>query len=415
MEKGAKMRKLLKSLVIVQIFFPLAVFAQDWPQWRGPGRDGTLNSYKAPSEWSRDLNVKWKIEVGTGHSSPIIQGSRIFQFSRQGEEEVLSCVKLESGEILWQSKYPAPYDMNPAARSHGKGPKSTPAIHQEKIFTIGINGILSCFSGRDGRRLWQREFSSLFAKTSPLYGAATSLTIENGVLIAFLGGHDDGALTGLDPDSGDLRWSWKGDGPGYASPIIVDLNGIRTIVTQSQEMIIGVEAESGKLLWSLPFETAYSQNSVTPVFRGGNLFFSGLDNGIIAVRIQTDGQAHTPEIIWRNEEVSMYMSSPVILNHLMYGFSHRKRGQLFCLDTRNGKTLWTSEGRQGENASIIGNEDLLFFLTNEAELLIVKTGGEKFEVLESYSVAESPTWAHPLILNEGILVKDELKLTFWSY
>jgi outer membrane protein assembly factor BamB len=305
--------------------------------------------------------------------------------------------------------------MNPAARSHGKGPKSTPVLYDGKVFTLGIEGVLSAFDSSVGDLVWQKDFRNQFRSTSPLYGTAMSPIIANNLLVVHVGGHDDGALAALSVDSGEVLWDWEGDGPGYASPILVDLEGVRQVVTQSQDHVIGVALDSGKLLWKLPLKTSYSQNSVTPLLHGGDLILSGLDNGVIAVHVTKQGNSWTPEISWKNEDLSMYMNSPVAVGNSIYGMSHRSRGQFFCLDGSTGISTWKSPGRQGENAAFLAAETILFVLRNDAELIIAKASKEAWEPVKQYTVASSPTWAHPVILGDKILIKDEDTLALWTW
>jgi outer membrane protein assembly factor BamB len=359
--------------------------------------------------------LKWKIDVGTGHSSPLVVGGKIYQFSRQEGNEVLRCIELDSGRLLWKRSYPAPYEMNSAARSHGKGPKSTPVLTGDKIIIFGISGILSSYSIDDGELIWQRQFADHYSKTSPLYGVAMSAAVEQDSLFVHLGGHNDGAFAAIKLETGEILWQWEGDGPGYASPVLVNIAGTRQLVTQSQELIIGLDASSGDLLWKIPFKTAYHQNSVTPAVRDGVLFFSGVNNGLFAVRLENNKDRWVTKTVWKSDEISLYMSSPVIIGDWMFGFSHRRSGQFFCLDIRDGRTLWVSEGRKGENAAVLTDKENLFFLTDDAELTLAEVTDQGFKSLRQYSVAESPTWAHPVILNSGVLIKSETSLIMWSF
>src|SRR5262249_56688003 len=158
--------------------------------------------------------------------------------------------------------------------------------------------------------------------------------------------------------------------PGYASPIIAVLGGQRQIVTQTQNNVVGLAADTGALLWKVPFQTSYDQNAVTPVVVAGTVIYSGLDNGVHAVRVVKKGTAWTADPAWETSEVSMYLSSPVADGDRLYGFSHKKRGQFFALDARTGKVLWTSEGRQGESAAVLASGPALFFLTNDGQLTV---------------------------------------------
>jgi outer membrane protein assembly factor BamB len=412
-EKAMKFRMYLKVVLWSVLVTVTAYAAPDWPQWRGPQRDGVLPSFVEPEDWPDELRLVWKQEVGVGHSSPLAVDGRVYLHARQDEREEVTCRDLATGRVLWKSDYAAPYRMNPAARSHGKGPKSTPVIHGNKLVTLGISGILSCFDTKDGRLVWQKDFSGEFGETSPLYGAAMSMMVDADRLIAHVGGHGDGALFAFEVGKGDVVWRWDGDGPGYASPIIVEVGGVRQLVTQSQDHLVGLSPGDGELLWSIPFKTAYTQNTVTPVHHGQNLIFSGLDNGVMAVRVSRGGGKWRTETVWETRDVSMYMSSPVLIGDWLFGMSHFKRGQFFCLNARTGEVQWTSDGRQGDNAALLGTDEVLFALTTNAELIVVRATSGNYDVVRSYEVADTPTWAHPVILENQILIKDESHLALW--
>ena len=392
-----------------------ALFSEDWPQWRGPRRDGALPSFQEPKAWPQKLTKKWKIPIGLGHSSPIYAAGRIYVFSRQEGSEVISSVNPDNGKMFWSQSYAAPYKMNPAAEKHGEGPKSTPVFAGGKLYTLGISGILSCLDAETGEVRWRKEFSKQFQQTSPLYGTAMSPVVDNGMLIAHVGGNDSGALIAFDADSGDVKWTWKGDGPGYASPIVAAPSGVRQVVTQTQQNVIGVDQASGELLWQIPLSTPYVQNIVTPIFFRSTLIYSGLSNGIKAAAVVRSRGAWSTREMWSNQDVSMYMSSPVLSGNLLFGFSHKNKGQFFCLEANTGETKWLGDPRQGDNAAIIQLGQRLLLLKDDGELIVAQVSVKGFEPLRRYKVADSPTWAHPLPLEKGIVIKDADSLTFWSF
>ena len=387
----------------------------DWPQWRGPNRDGAIPSSSEPKAWPEQLNRKWKIQTGIGHSSPIYAAGSIYLFSRQQNNETLAKIDPKLGKVLWTQTYAAPYRMDPAAQSHGEGPKSTPLFHEGRVYTFGISGILSCWDADSGALKWRKEFSKDYKQTSPIFGTAMSPEMDRGLLIAHIGGNDDGALTAFDAGTGGVRWQWKGDGPAYASPIVVDLSGVRQVITQSQGNILGVSAQDGKLLWKMPFTTPYVQNIVTPLVYKDTVVFSGLSNDTMAVRLVKKGDSLSPDVVWRNRSVSMYMNSPVLFGDMVFGFSQRSKGQIFCLDARSGKTLWLGEPRQGDNAATLIGANSLLTLKDDGELIVAKPSGSKFEQLRRYKVADSATWAHPLPVPGGLVIKDVSTLAFWSW
>jgi outer membrane protein assembly factor BamB len=401
----------MKSCVLLTVALDLALSTRDaraqtdWNQWRGPHRDGKVANFKAPAAWPKELTRKWKVEVGVGHSSPLIVGDAIYLHSREGEDEVIRRLALATGKEVWKDTYPAPYEMNPAARGHGKGPKSTPVYSDGRLYTFGISGILSSLDATTGNVVWRKEFSKEYKATSPLFGTAMSPLVDNGLLIAHVGGNDDGALTAFDAKTGDVRWKWTGDGPAYASPVIVNVGGTRQVVTQTQKMVVGVDETNGKLLWSLPFTTPYSQNSVTPVAAGDLIVFAGLQQPTFAVRVKKSGDTWTAEKAWETRDAIQYMNTAVLDGGKLYGMSSKQRGQMFALDAATGKMLWSDEGRVGDNAAVLDAGPVLLALTTTAEMRVYKKGESLTEVAR-YTVAESPTWATPAVQGNKIVVKD---------
>jgi outer membrane protein assembly factor BamB len=387
--------------------------AQDWNQWRGPNRDGVVAPSALPSAWPETLKPGWKLTVGVGHSSPIVVGNKVIVFARQEEREVVWCVDLVTGKVVWQDGYDARYSVNPIARAHGPGPKSTPVAANGKLYTFGISEILSCYDVNSGKRLWRRSFADQFKSTSPDFGTAASPLVDRGLLIVHAGTSGEGALTAFDAASGEVKWRWTGDGPSYVSPIAVDLGGTRQIVTQSQSAIVSVAADTGKLLWSIPFTTPYVQNIVTPLLYKDLLIFSGLDQGVMAVRAVKRGDTWVPETVWRNNDVGMYMNSPVLSGDRLLGLSHKNKGQFFCLEAGSGKTIWVGEARQGDNAAMLLAGAFAVSLTSDADLVVAKVGPGGLETVRKYKAADSPTWAHPVLVGRRLLIKDATTLALW--
>jgi outer membrane protein assembly factor BamB len=204
----------------VSIITAAPALAQTWPQWRGPQRDGQA-AVAVPSKWADKPDEIWKVTVGTGYSSPLVADGRVYLLSRQGDQETVSAIDLKTGKTLWAQRYPAPYKVHPGASAHGAGPKSTPVLHAGKLYTLGIGGTLSSFDAANGTVVWRHAFDKEFRATSPTYGAAMSPIVEGGLVIAHVGGPDQGALRAFDAATGQTKWSWTEDGPGYASPVRV--------------------------------------------------------------------------------------------------------------------------------------------------------------------------------------------------
>jgi outer membrane protein assembly factor BamB len=398
------------ALLLCSAFLSVTTAAQDWSQWRGPNRNANVSDASIPQAWPKTLKEEWRVPVGIGHSSPVVANGRIYVFARQGEEEVLLCLDAITGKEIWRSAQAIAYQMHPAAVGHGKGPKSTPVINNGNVYTFGISGVLSCHDARTGKLKW-REFSKQYPSTSPLFGTAMSPLIDSGLLIAHVGGHDKGALTAFDPETGAIKWSNEVDGPAYSSPIVVTLAGVRQVVTSTQGNVIGVDVTTGKLLWKLPAKSQYDENSVTAIAFKGMVIFSREGQGLTAIRLERHDSGFVPTEAWNNKENHMYLNSPVLQGNTLFGLSALKKGQFFALDADTGKTLWQGPGRMGENAAILNlGGKVLLLLINDGNLVVLPANAKEYLPAAQYTVATSPTWAHPVVIGRRILVKDQTSL-----
>ena len=384
--------------------------AQNWTQWRGPNRDGVVTSFNVPGSWPDGLTEQWTIEVGLGYATPLLVGDRLYLFARQKNDEVMLALDPDSGNVIWRTAYPAPFDMNPATAPHGPGPKSTPAYADGRVFTLGMSGIVTAFEAETGRQLWQTPPSPV----EPLYHTSMSPVVDDDIVIFHVGGHDDGELTAFDVGSGDVRWSWDGDGPAYGSPIIVEMEGVRQVVTFTQEHLVSVARDTGALLWQRPFTTGSTTTSQTPILFGNTLIQAGRGNGITAFRVVREGDAWTTDDVWHTDDVSLHMTNGVVVDGVLFGLSHLNGGQYFGLDLETGEVLWRGDPRQAENAAILRAGDTVFSLEEDGELLVVQTSRSGFDVLERYEVSDSQTWTQPTLSGSRLYVKDVSTLTFWT-
>jgi outer membrane protein assembly factor BamB len=384
--------------------------APDWPQFRGPNRDGVAPSFTEPKAWPEQLKRAWKVDVGDGYATPILVGNRVYAFARQGDNEVMSALDASTGKVLWQTRYPAPVTINPAAKAHGPGPKSTPTFANGRLYTLGMGGIVTAFDAASGKQLWQKPA----APVQPLYGTAMSPLVDGGLVIVHVGGNNQGALTAFDAGTGAVKWAWNGDGPSYASPIVADIDGVRQVITLSQENLVGLSATDGRLLWRRPFSTEYSQNSITPILSGQTLIVAGYQRPTSAIRIVRKGDQWTTENLWENAEASLYMANAVVVGDVLLGLSHRNRGQYVLLDVKTGKTLWTGMPRQAENASIVRAGNIVFALEEDADLIVGRVSRSGLQELKRYKVADAVTWSAPAISGNRIFVKDASAVTLWT-
>lgn len=399
------------AILVVLTALATSAAAEDWPQWRGPNRDGAVASFEAPTSWPAALTELWKVDVGLGYATPLLVGDRIYMFTRQGEDEVMMALDPGSGEVIWRTTYPAPFEMNSATSRHGPGPKSTPAFAEGRLFTLGMSGLVTAFDAETGRQLWQHPAPPV----QPNFHTAMSPIVEGNLMIVHIGGEGDGALTAFDVATGDVRWSWDGDSPAYGSPMIFELGGTKQVVTFTHKNFVGVSLATGELLWRRPFETRSDTTSQTPILYKDMVVQAGRGNGITAFHVVPDGDGWRTEDVWHTDEVSLHMANAVAIDGVLYGLSHLNSGQYFGLDLDTGQVLWTSDPRQADNAAIVRAGNTIFSLEDDAELVVLRSSRSGFEVLERYEVAPSATWTQPTIFDDKVFVKDVSTLALLSF
>ena len=295
----------------------------DVTQWRGAARDGVVTGFIAPASWPEALVRKWKVEIGTGYATPLVVGNRVYQFSRLGDNETMTALDADSGKVLWQAGYPVTFDMNPATKQHGPGPKSTPVFFNDRLYSIGMTGIVTAWDSASGKQLWQKPGSGVPMEYTT---HAFSPMVDSGRVIFHVGGKDKGALTAFDLASGDVRWSWPGDGPGYASPIVATIGGTRQIITPTQAKIVGVDPATGTLLWERPFVHQFASNAITPVVNGDTVIVTG-SGPTVAFAVANRGGKWTTEPVWENADTTLRFTSPVASGDTLFGMAARNAGQ----------------------------------------------------------------------------------------
>jgi len=458
-----KKNNLLSSSVVVVLLGASILSAQDWPQWRGPQRDGHVPKFSTPAKWPDSLKQVWKVEVGAGLASPVVAGGKIYLLTRERDDEIVSCYRLGDGSRVWQQRYTSPFIPNVQAvitryfpASQGKGPFATPVVFKDRLYTLGVDRVLSCFDAKNGDLKWRqhyqkqnipdkivyecqpcgcsedgKEFSqpgecsacrmalgSKGLETSAsmggqgnYYGTSASPLIDGKIGIVNIGNLTGGSVIAFDLHSGQEKWRWQGPPPSSSSPIIATLHGTRQVVVLTRENLAGIDVATGQQLWSFAIES--NAQIVTPIVFDDLVIFSAYRSPTTAIRVKKAENTWAAEKAWSTNDVTLYTSTPVLVGDKLYGLSYTNRGQFFAMEARTGKLLWTSEGRQAQGAAILSAGAALLALTDEAKLIAMTPEMASYKTLANYQVASSPTWAYPVIWEKNILVKDETALTLW--
>jgi outer membrane protein assembly factor BamB len=379
--------------------------ALDYTQWRGLNRDGSASAFSEPRAWPDRLTRRWTVEVGEGYATPILSGVVVYVFTRRDGSEGITALDVDTGRERWRSSYAAPYTPSQPAAAHGAGPKATPLLHRGRLFTLGISGIVTAFDATTGARVWQTT-----APTEPPYFSAASSPVADGQLVIAHPGNY-GPLTAYDATTGAVVWT-AGDGGFFASPIVVTLNGVRQVVTMTQSAVIGVSLPDGKLLWRFPLSGA-NGGGPTPVVAEDTIIFS-VGQGTTAIKPTLRDGTWSALEVWQTQDVSMYISTPVVVGSTLFGLSTRSSGQFYAVDTKSGETLWLGPPRQAANTALVKAGPLVFYLNDDAQLIVASSSRTRFEPLKRYTVADSATWAQPLISGKRIFIKDVSSLALMT-
>lgn len=382
--------------------------AQDWPQWRGANRDARVSGFAAPESWPKELTHKWKITVGSGAATPALVGDLLYVFARQGDEEVLMCLNAADGKEKWNVRYRAPVVGGPA-RDHG-GPRSCPTVVDGKVATLGVGGTLCCIDATTGKEAWRKDD----IKDVPRFYTSLSPLVVDKMCIAHLGGRGSGVVAAYDLATGEEKWKWSGDGPSYASPALLTVDGSRQVVVQTETNLVGLSLADGKLLWKVPTEIqGRYYNAADPVVTEDMVIYTGQGSGVYAVKIEKKDDGFAAREVWHNDTMGTRYNTLVLKDGLLYGISDG--GRLFCLNAKDGQTAWADETRrQGGFGTIVDAGPVLMALPSTSELIVLKPDGKAYTELAKYKVSDAQTYSYPIVSGKRVFVKDRDSLILYT-
>ncbi len=439
-----------------------STFAEDWPQWLGSKRDGKWREdgilEKFPTtNGKKELKQLWKTTIGSGYAGPAVAGGKVFVadrlvdgqnnldksgFSRtrvNGKERLL-CLKEQTGEIIWKHEYPCSYSVQ-----YSSGPRCTPTVdtspNANHVYHLGAMGDLICLEVATGKVVWQKNLVKDFEAVVPIWGFASHPLIEGNQLICIVGGSEGRFVMSLDKLTGKELWragSYSGD-CGYCSPVICSFGKNRQLITWLPKAILGLDIESGKILWENPWEIKASLTAPLPQHVGKNeLFISSFYNGSRLLKIDDSGTK--AEIVWKSKakgldrdvmpdstsDLHSIMASPVIQNEYVYGVC--SYGELRCLKVKTGERVWmtrapiTGKADRWGNLFLTPHHDRYFLFNELGELIIAKLSPEQYTEIDrvkiikpSNRMAGRPVvWTHPAFANKNIYIRNDNEIICYS-
>ncbi|MDB6037088.1 MAG: outer rane biosis protein BamB, partial [Verrucomicrobiales bacterium] len=419
------------------------VRADDWPQWLGPKRDGVWRETGIIDNFSsKGADVQWRVPVGAGYSGPAVANGRIYVTDRQlatgaknpsnpfqqgtiaGTERVL-CFNEKDGKMIWQHEYDCPYTV-----SYPAGPRTTPTVYEDRVYTLGTEGNLICFEAAKGTVLWSKDFKKEFGIPTPLWGFAGHPLIDGNKLICLAGGSNSVAVA-FDKLTGKELWRALGaKEPGYAPPTMIEAGGKRQLILWNPESINSLNPETGSIYWTEPFKVQMGLSVSTPRQAGDLLLVTSFYNGSRMLKLDHEKPAAT--MLWRDKKNSerdtdglhSIISTPVIDHGYIYGVC--SYGQLRCLKADTGERVWETlsattkdnkEMRWG-NAFIVPNGDRFFIFNELGDLIIAKLTSKGYDetsrahILEPSNTAagRDVVWTHPAFANHCAFIRNDKEL-----
>jgi len=380
--------------------------AADWPQLLGPARNGICTESNLTLSWPKEgPRVLWKRPVGAGWSAPVVASGHTFVFHRSGGEEVLECLGAADGKSIWRSGYATHYRDD---FGFDEGPRATPVVDAGRAFTLGADGVLTCWNADNGSNVWRIDTRRQFGSGKGFFGVASSPLVEGNVVILNVGGKQAG-IVGFDRNTGAVLWKATDEEASYSSPVAAAFAGKRRVLVLARGSLVAIEPSRGTVLWSYPFRPAVeaSVTAATPLVIGDLTFISASYGAGDALLRFAETK---PEVVWTGEQLCNHYATSVFHDGFLFGFDGRQEQgcNLKCVELKTGKVRWSEEHfGAGTILSVVNN---LLILTERGELIVAPASAEGFNVARRAQVMGFECRAYPALSNGRLYARDKAGL-----
>lgn len=396
----------------VTIAAVISVSGGEWPQWRGPERDGHAATDESLTSESLNNPAKlWHISIGGGFSSPVVNKGRVFYADERGGKEVLHCLDAETGREIWSTPYASTFQDE-----WGAGPRSTPFTDDSKIFMQSCDGRFICAGVSDGKIAWSANFEDYGVKflgskanegTASRRGNNGCGILDGNSVIIPAGGTNNATIVCLDKDTGKVQWRTGNEEAAYSSLQVANIAGVRQVIGLMADSLMGLDRISGKILWQTPLKTGAKRHAATPVIMGNRIVVNSHTFGTICFEIAREGGGFEVKQVWRNKDAKINLATPVLVGGYLY--SHGASKNFLCLDASNGVAKWSQPGFGAQLSSALAVGDNIFVLTDAGEAVLIKAKPDNYEELARTQVG-GKNWNHPALAEGKLFVRDGREL-----
>ena len=409
-----------KALAVV-LLLDCFTRADDWPQWRGPGRDGVWRETGILESFPPEgLKVRWRVPAGWGFSSPVVAQGRVYLADsvvvKPTAKERVRCFDETTGKVFWTHDYEVAYEPWAFDPKQEVGPVATPIVQDGKVYTVGRLSNLICLDARKGQVLWRRDlgkdYQVTFAPGTP------SPLIDGDLLILFIGGKPGACVVALNKDTGKEAWRALDESLTFSSPVVISSGGKKQLIVWTQESVTSLEPATGKTYWRQRLRTSSEYAVSTPVFHKDKLLIGGL-------MLQLDPRRPAARVLWPDSKVPTRR----ILSHTSTALfrgdhvcSAKSSGELICLDASTGKLVWEStrvtDLKNGASIHLTPNGDSVLLYTDRGELIRARLTARAYKEISRVAVLE-PTfpfagrkvaWSPPAFANGHMFARNGKEL-----
>jgi outer membrane protein assembly factor BamB len=413
---------------VVAVWWPASAAADDWPQWRGPQRDGVWKETgiveKLPGP---RIPLRWRVPISGGYTGPTVAGGRVYVMDRltePNEQERVLCFAWETGKEIWKHAYDCPSQVQYTA-----GPRAAVSIDEGRAYALGTMGHFHCLDAATGKVLWATDLRAQYKARVPVWGIAAAPLVDGGLVILQAGGRDGACMVGLDKKTGQERWRALDDQPSYSAPILIEQAGRRVLVVWTGDNVAGLDPATGKVYWKYPFRPKRMVINVpTPVVDRDRLFVSGFYDGALLLRLRQDEPA--VELLWRRigasetktDALHCMISTPLLDGDFIYGVD--SYGELRCLDAKTGDRVWenltATPKARWSNIHMVRNGRRIWMFNERGELVISELSPQGFRELSRSKLIDPTTeqlgqrggvcWSHPAFAYKHVFARNDREL-----